>query len=323
MRAHTLLLSTLACGLCIAAAPTPSAQPAPAMPGPSMFTMTPAVALPEANAILLTAVHEHSTEIWNQIPGSRIVRNVVNPALIPFPAKAGVATGAAVIIAPGGGFKFLSMDSEGYDVAKWLAARGVTCFVLKYRTESTPVDLAEFQKALASMFAGARNVAKALPGEERAVEDGLAAVRYVRSHAAEWQVDANRVGFMGFSAGGMTTSGVATRYDAASRPAFAGIIYGAMKTDAVIPADAPPAFILVAADDPLLANASYPIFKAWTDAHHKAELHVLQSGGHGFGMKPTNASVDHWIDAFYWWLQNNGLLKASAPVTGAAAVRSQ
>ena len=301
MRIPALLLSTLACGLCQAAAP-----PAPAM---SMFTMTPAAALPETGAIPLNGSLDHGTEVWNQIPGSRIVRNVVNPALIPFPAKPGVATGAAVIIAPGGGFKFLSMDSEGYDVAKWLAARGVTCFVLKYRTEATPADTGEFQKALAAMFAGARDVAKALPGEERAVEDGLAAVRYVRSHAAEWKIDANRVGFMGFSAGGMTTSGVATRYDAASRPAFAGIIYGGMKADAVIPADAPPAFILVAADDPLLANASYPIFKAWQDTHHKAELHVLQGGGHCFGMKPTNASVDHWIDSFYWWLQSNALVK--------------
>jgi acetyl esterase/lipase len=159
------------------------------------------------------------------------------------------------------------------------------------------------------MFSQARDVARELPGEDRAVEDGLAAVRYVRSHAAQWKLDANRVGFMGFSAGGMTTSGVATRYDAASRPAFAGIIYGALKADAVVPADAPPAFILVAADDPLLANASYPVFTAWRAAKRQAELHILQKGGHGFGMKPTNASVDHWIDAFYWWLQTSGLLK--------------
>jgi acetyl esterase/lipase len=308
MRTYTLLLLTLACGVCLAAASPPTQAPSVA-PVPSMFQITPAVALPEAGAIQLTDTLDHSTEIWNQIPGSRIVRNVVNPALIPFPAKPKLATGAAVIIAPGGGFKFLSMDSEGYDVAKWLAARGITCFVLKYRTEATPADTAEFQSALAAMFASTRDVAKELPGEDRAVEDGLAAVRYVRSHAAQWQLDADRIGFMGFSAGGMTASGVATRYDTASRPAFAGIIYGALKADAVIPADAPPAFILVAADDPLLANASYPIFKAWKDAHHQAELHVLQSGGHGFGMKPTNASVDHWIDAFYWWLQSNALLK--------------
>jgi acetyl esterase/lipase len=106
----------------------------------------------------------------------------------------------------------------------------------------------------------------------------------------------------------MTTSGVATRYDAASRPAFAGIIYGALKAGAVVPADAPPAFFLVAADDPLLAGASYPAFTAWQAAKRPAELHILQQGGHGFGMKPTNVSVDHWIDSFHWWLQTNGLL---------------
>jgi acetyl esterase/lipase len=306
MRALTLLLSTLSCGLCLAAAPTP---PVPAMPPASAFTITPAAALPDAGAIALGDSLDHRTEVWNQIPGSRTVRNVVNPVLIPFPAKPGLATGAAVIIAPGGGFQFLSMDSEGYDVAKWLAARGVTCFVLKYRTETTPADNSEYQKSLAAMFSSARDVTKAMPGEERAVVDGLAAMRYVRSHAAQWKIDAARVGFMGFSAGGMTTSGVATRYDATSRPAFAGIIYGAMKADAAVPADAPPAFIVVAADDPLLASASYPIFKAWNDAHHQAELHILQQGGHGFGMKPTNASVDHWIDGFYWWLESNGLLK--------------
>ena len=117
MRAYTLLLLTLACGLCSAAAPAPPAEPGAAAPGPSMFAVQTAAALPEPGAIPLNGSLDHSTEAWNQIPGSRVVRNVVNPVLIPFPAKPALATGAAVVIAPGGGFMFLSMDSEGYDVA--------------------------------------------------------------------------------------------------------------------------------------------------------------------------------------------------------------
>jgi acetyl esterase/lipase len=296
---------SLALGLCLSLAAA-AAQSPPA----GGFTFAPAAALSQSGAIALDGALDFSGEVWNQIPGSRIVRNVTHPALIPFPAAAGKTTGAAVIIAPGGGFMFLSMDSEGYDVARWLAKRGITCFVLKYRLEPTPADTGEMQRAMMAMFTRPRDTASGLPGEPRAVEDGLAAMRYVRTHAADWKLDPDRIGFMGFSAGGMTTSGVATRYDDASRPAFAGIIYGSLKDGATVPSDAPPAFILVAADDPLLANASYPAFSGWQAAKRPAELHILQRGGHGFGMKPTNTSVDHWIDNFYWWLDTNGFLKA-------------
>jgi acetyl esterase/lipase len=306
MRFLGLLLLSASCGISLAAVSPAQTAPAPAMP---VFKVTAAPALDETGEIPLTGKIDHGGEVWNQFALSRVVRNVTRPTIKPFLPTPGTATGAAVVIAPGGGFMMLSMDSEGYDVAKWLAARGVTAFVLKYRLETTAVDPEEFQKQMFAMMTSARDVTRELPGEPRAVEYGLAAMRYVRSHAAQWNIDADRIGFMGFSAGGMTTSGVATRYDAASLPAFAGIIYGAMQADAVVPADAPPTFIALAADDQLLSGASYPIFRKWQDAKHPAELHIYQRGGHGFGMNPTHGSADRWIDEFYWWLESNGLLK--------------
>jgi len=305
MRGLALLLLGVVCapGWSADAASAPPAKPAfPA------FKVTVAPALDESGEIALNGTLDHAGEVWNQFALSRVVRNVTRPTLRPFLPKPGEGTGAAVIIAPGGGFMMLSMDSEGYDVARWLAAHGVTAFVLKYRLETTPVDADAFQKKMFEMIGAPRDATQTLPGEPRAVEDGLAAMRYVRSHAAQWKLDPARVGFMGFSAGGMTTSGVATRYDADARPGFVGIIYGGMKADAVVPADAPPAFIAVAADDPLLADASHPIFKAWKAAGRSAELHIYQRGGHGFGMNPTHGSADHWIDEFYWWLQSTGVL---------------
>jgi acetyl esterase/lipase len=296
--------------LCSASWSAETVSVAPTTPAFPSFKVTVAAPLDESGEIALNGAADRTGEIWNQFALSRVVRNVTNPTLKPFLPPPGKGTGAAVIIAPGGGFMMLSMDSEGYAVAEWLATRGVTAFVLKYRLETTPVDAEAFQKRMSDLIGAHPDVAQALPGEARAVEDGLAAMRYVRSHAAQWNVDPTRIGFMGFSAGGMTTSGVATRYDGASHPNFVGIIYGGMKAGAVVPADAPPAFIAVAADDPLLADASHPIFKAWKAAGRSAELHIYQRGGHGFGMNPTHGSADHWIDEFYWWLQSTGMLTA-------------
>ena len=300
-----LLLLGAICAPSWSAEAASTAQPNPTFPA---FNVTVAQPLDESGEIALNGTLNHTGEVWNQFALSRVVRNVTSPTLKPFLPNPGKSTGTAVIIAPGGGFMMLSMDSEGYAVAEWLAARGVTAFVLKYRLETTPVAPDAFQKKMFEMIGSHRDLAQSLPGEPKAVEDGLAAMRYVRAHASRWQIDPARIGFMGFSAGGMTTSGVSTQYDAAARPDFVGIIYGAMKANAVVPADAPPAFIAVAADDQLLADASHPIFKAWKAAGRSAELHIYQRGGHGFGMNPTHGSADHWIDEFYWWLQSTGVL---------------
>jgi len=241
------------------------------------------------------------------------VRNVTRPDLTAYLPRPENATGAAVIIAPGGGFLMLSIESEGEQVARWLADRGVAAFVLKYRLNPTPPDTAAFQAQLLKLIQSARDrdVTKSIDqseGAQQGMADGLQAVKLVRKRAGDFGVDPDRIGFVGFSAGGIVAMNVATAYDADSRPNFVGCVYGALPTGRKVPDDAPPLFLAVAADDPLLAGASAPIFDAWQEKHRPAELHIFQKGGHGFGMKHTGNSSDHWIDEYFWWMQSQGIL---------------
>jgi acetyl esterase/lipase len=245
-------------------------------------------------------------------------RNVTRPELIPYLPDAGAANGTAVIVAPGGGFEFLSMQSEGVQVARWLAAHGISAFVLKYRLNETPAELAVFETGLKQRWAAmaqgqpshADDLAKTA-GALQAMADGLVAVRRLREQAARWNIAPNRIGIIGFSAGGVVAMSVATRYDAASRPDFAASIYGSLPAGSVVPVDAPPLFLAVSADDPLLGGASQPIFEAWRAQRRPVELHVYEKGGHGYGMNRSGASSDHWIEEFYWWLEAGGLVKSA------------
>lgn len=301
---RAILLAWLA--LCAMPALAQGAAPFPAL------VITPLSAPDESNALALAGASDGAAaEQWQTIFTGRTVRNVTQPALIPFLPAAGTANGAAVIVAPGGGYLSLSMDSEGYDVARWLAQRGVTAFVLKYRTEPTPRDLPGFEKVLHQQFGALMKPgASTPPGEARAVEDALLALRYVRSHAARWSIAPGRLGIVGFSAGGRAATTAAMRADPASRPDFLGSIYGALSSKAPVPSDAPPAFVAVAADDPLGGpSRGTDVFDAWRAAGRPVELHIYQNGGHGFGMRTQGATSDHWIEAFHWWLGAAGFLK--------------
>ncbi|MBU1378518.1 MAG: alpha/beta hydrolase [Alphaproteobacteria bacterium] len=246
--------------------------------------------------------------------GLRFIRNVSQPsvtAFLPDPAK---ATGAAVIVAPGGAFMMLSYDSEGVLVAQKLAERGIAAFVLKYRLEQTPDALPLFMAELGKRMKAATPATAEtprlppFPTEALAAEDAATAVRLVRGRAADWKIDPKRIGFVGFSAGAITASNIATG-EASGRPDFVGIIYGSLGRP--VPKDAPPAFIATAADDRLLADAAVPMFNAWRAAGRPAELHMYERGGHGFGMPPQGSSSDHWLDEFVWWMEARGLLKAA------------
>jgi len=232
----------------------------------------------------------------------QMVRNVTHPTLmlyLPDPAK---ANGTAIIIAPGGGFRFLSWQNEGTAVAEWLAERGVTAFVLKYRLLDTGESQEDFDK-------GKKPAATTQPDiAALASADGRQAMKLVRQRAAEWKIAPDRIGFMGFSAGGAVTMGVVMHYDADSRPNFAAPIYGT-GTDGAIPEDAPPLFILCAGDDKGAMPGSVKTFSAWKAAGHSAELHIYSKGGHGFGMSQRGLPVDHWIDRLGDWLEVQGLMK--------------
>lgn len=250
---------------------------------------------------------EYFSQIWN----TQVVTNVVNPTLTVFSPEADKANGTAVIICPGGAFHALSINSEGVDVAKWLAARGVTAFVLKYRLVQTGED--GVKEVMAKMGRTPANIdANNVDVVPLAVADGLAAMSYVRKHAAEFGVNPNRIGFMGFSAGGTVTASVAFQYSAETRPDFLAPIYvymGAVKP-AEVPKDAPPMFIVAATDDQLgLAPDSVKLYSQWISAKKPAELHMYSKGGHGFGMRRQNLPSDQWIERFGDWLALQGLLK--------------
>jgi acetyl esterase/lipase len=238
-----------------------------------------------------------------------VVTNVTKPTLTVFKPSAESRNGTGVVICPGGGFMALSISSEGTDVAKYLSARGVTAFVLKYRLAHTGEDATkEFTALYADRPKFMETVGKVIP---LAVADGLAAMTYVRQHASEWGVSPDRVGIIGFSAGGRVAAGVAFHYSPESRPAFVAPIYaGGEWKDVSVPEDGPPMFIAAATDDSLgLAPVSVALYEKWTGAKKSAELHMYAKGGHGFGMRKQNLPTDHWIDRFADWLELQGLLK--------------
>jgi cholinesterase len=254
--------------------------------------------------------------------GNRMVRNVVTPTLTLYKPAAGKANGTSVIIAPGGAFRFLMVDYEGVDLARWLAERGITAFVLRYRVMHTPEEdaamsryLQDLNRTLASRDTTSENPPPYDEPTKAAItlaeEDGRQAIRYVRQHAAEWSLDPHRIGIIGFSAGGGVVMGPVMQHDAASRPDFAAPIYPAYRTATPVPDDAPALFIVIADDDKLISpNSSARLYMAWHSAHKSAELHIFRQGEHGFGMKKQNQPVGEWVNLFYAWLQSSGFAGA-------------
>lgn len=262
-------------------------------------------------------------EVWDEIMGERIARNVTRPTLTPVLPAPGKANGSAVIVAPGGAFMMISMDNEGYPVARALADQGIAAFVLKYRLDATPEDEKEFQAAADARLAGAAKAgADKVPPihQPLATQDGLAALALVRARAREWNVDPNRVGMIGFSAGAMTVLQVTLAGDPVRRPDFVALIYGPM-TPVKLPAKVPPAFIALAADDPLFGNSGFGIVESWKKAGAPVELHYYEKGSHGFGMRRLNTTSDLWIAQFEAWLAARGLTTAS-PAADAGWVAS-
>ena len=192
----------------------------------------------------------------------------------------------------------LAIDHEGHNVARWLQEKGIAAFVPKYRIpekkqEGIPKDI-NFDEAC-----------------KYGIADGIQAIKVVRQHATEWGISADRVGFMGFSAGAMVTSGVLLQADAAARPNFAAPIYGGpFGVMPAIPASLPPMFMAWAQDDELVLD---PVnqFARCRHAGIKPEVHIYSAGRHGFGMKKQGTTSDHWIDEFYYWLEAQGFTKAA------------
>jgi len=250
-------------------------------------------------------------EAWHRQYGSAFARNVTVATITPFLPDPARATGTAVIVAPGGGFRTLSMQNEGWDVARALAARGVAAFVLKYRLNQTPREMAAFERSMREMFSGAARPPRMTPEEAMArlapqTADARAAFALIRARASEWHINPDRIGMVGFSAGAMLTMATALAVPDA-RPAFIGNIYGPLGP-MTVPADAPPMFVALAADDPLFGNTGFDLIQAWRAAHRPVEFHLYEQGGHGFGMYPKETTSTGWFDAFVSWLGMHGYL---------------
>jgi acetyl esterase/lipase len=235
--------------------------------------------------------------------GEHVLSNIQEPSIIPYlPGKA-AATGAAVIVAPGGGHSELWMDHEGYAVAEWLSDHGVAAFVLKYR-------LAKEKNSTYTV-------------EDTELGDMQRAIRTVRSRSTEWGVDPARIGVMGFSAGGELAALASTRYDegtpssddpverASSKPDFQALLYPAIPHDRKLTADTPRAFLACGGNDrPDISQGLPELYLALTRLHVSAELHIYAGVGHGFGVRKTNpAPVSGWTSLFLEWMDAQGLLK--------------
>lgn len=244
------------------------------------------------------------SENWTQkertadnTPIGTVVFNVVTPTLTAYLPEPNKATGTGVIIAPGGAFVALAIDLEGNNVARWLQEKGIAAFVLKYRI------MEKRQEGIPSGM----NMDEA---GKYGIADGIQALKVVRQHATEWGLSPDRVGLMGFSAGAMVTSGSLLQKDAAGRPNFAAMIYGGpFGVMPAIPAKLPPMFLAWAQDDALALGPVVKFYDALTSAGHKPEVHIFSAGGHGFGMRKQGTSSDHWVDAFYYWLEAQGFTR--------------
>jgi len=251
-----------------------------------------------------------------------MLRNVSEPTLTVFRPANGQSNGIGVIVCPGGGWRILAWEHEGIDVARWLAKRGYTAFLLKYRVMGTPTSQAEFEADMGrvtqqiALPRSGRDAPRAMgdivPAEmirkprEAAADDGRRAVALVRERAREWDLRADKIGMIGFSAGAFLVADVAVDPRAAPL-AFVAAIYGGETQGRPVPPDAPPLFTVIAQDDRLLFRVVEGLYADWSSADRVAELHIYRRGGHGFGMVRQGFPSDRWIDLLGDWLADQGL----------------
>lgn len=228
--------------------------------------------------------------------GEHIVSGIHHPSITAYLPAKDKSAGAAIVIAPGGGHRELWMDHEGYNVAKWLSDHGVAAFVLKYRL--------------------AREPGSTYTVEGSALPDIKRAIRLVRSRALQWGLDPERIGVMGFSAGGELAALAATRVDAgtaaatdlveheSSKPAFQALLYPAVPHDVNLSKETPPAFLACGEDDRQdIAQGLPELYLALKRAGVSTELHVYAGVGHGFGVRESNGPpVSGWTQLFLEWL---------------------
>jgi len=245
--------------------------------------------------------------------------NVSRPTMTMY-APAARNTGVAIVVFPGGGYQFLAMDSEGTEICDWLTSRGITCILLKYRVPDSGPTMKDGRGYY--------------PKVQTAVQDAQRTLGLVREHAAEWHIDAHKIGVIGFSAGGHLAAAVSTRFDRRSyppvdaadklscRPDFAIVVYPGhlwtpgteltLRSDISVPAGAPPTFLLHAEDDPIdPVKHSLTYFAALQKAGIPVEMHLYAQGGHAFGVRPSKLPIAQWPHLVEAWLVTIGMVDGS------------
>ncbi|MFC3116204.1 alpha/beta hydrolase [Cellvibrio fontiphilus] len=255
--------------------------------------------------------NQPAQESWFRQWGDPMARNITKATLTPFLADPKKANGTSVIVAPGGGFMWLSMKNEGWEVAEALAARGINAFVLKYRLQPTADSLEAFETQMNQRFAEAGKPANERPARpqwdlKNQLQDVEAAYDLINSRAKEWNVDMKKIGMMGFSAGAGLTMAT-TLQSQKVKLAFIAPIYGGMNA-VEVPKNAPPMFVAIAVDD-FLFHGEAGLIKSWYDAKIPVEFHLYQNGGHGFGLGNPDRTSNKWFDSFMYWLEVNGFVK--------------
>ena len=235
--------------------------------------------------------------------GELQVASIHNPSITPYLPAKDKATGAAILVIPGGGHRMLAITHEGYNVGEWLAAHGIAAFVLKHRL--------------------AREEGSTYKIEVESFADAQRAMRLIRSRAQEWNIDPSRLGALGFSAGGELVAQIAARFDSGaadaadpierqpSRPAFQALIYPGRSGDIQPTKDSPPAFLAAAYNDRQdIAEGLAEVYLRFKRAGASAELHIYSTGGHGFGLRAGKTRpVDRWAERLEEWMAESGFLK--------------
>jgi acetyl esterase/lipase len=253
--------------------------------------------------------HDITTPTDNLIAGKRVVRIgfVSQPTLAFYPAPNDKNTGATVVVFPGGAYRMIAYDLEGTEVCEWLNGIGVNCALVKYRVPN----------------------AGPFPKYTQDLADAQRAVRIVRQHAAQWQLDANRVGVLGFSAGGHLVAALGAHASDAiypaideadklsARPDFTLLIYPgyldqeanplAVRPEVKPVALTPPSFLIQAEDDPVKVENALAYYEALKQAKVPAEMHLFANGGHGYGLRPTKLPITHWPELAATWLRTLGI----------------
>ncbi len=214
--------------------------------------------------------------------------NVSKPTLQLFPLKDAVKPAPFVIVCPGGGYNILSMDKEGTEIAEWLNSIGISAAVLKYRCPKN---------------------------REGALQDAQRAVRMVREHAEDWNIDPTRVGMLGFSAGGHLTAACSNAED---RPDFSILVYPAylfkkggieLVDEIQVSKKTPPAFVVQTRDDKKYYRSTLAYGAALDAVGVPVEVHLFAKGGHGYGMRPSDHPVSNWPELCEAWMRDSGFLE--------------